>query len=188
MFHLYNRSLKLCPYDSSSSKTTKATKPATIPPHHALPRWTYRGGMVSILKANSPILLTKFADFGEQIRRFWFHNPYLCRCQPLPLSLPTLTFAAANPCFCRSQPLPLSLPTLTFAAANPCFCRSQPLPLSLPTLTFAAANPYHCRCRYKEKGLLHIVMQQSFCKNINRLGWLVGTCRGFAAMTFQCFN
>ncbi len=144
MFHLYNRSLKLCPYDSSSSKTTKATKPATIPPHHALQRRTYRGGMVSILKANSPILLTKFADFAEQIRRFWFHNPYLCRCQPLPLPQ--------------------------------------------PTLAFAAANPYLCRCRHKEKGLLHIVMQQSFCKNINRLGWLVGTCRGFAAMTFQCFN
>jgi hypothetical protein len=115
--------------------------------------------MVSILKANSPILLTKFADFGEQIRRFWFHNPYLCRSQPLLLPQPTLTFR-----------------------------RCQPLPLPLPTLTIAAANPYLCRCRHKEKGLLHIVMQQSFCKNINRLGWLVGTCRGFAAMTFQCFN
>jgi len=88
--------------------------------------------MVSILKANSPILLTKFADFGEQIRRFWFHNPYLRRSQPLLLSQPTLTFAAANPCFCRCQPLPSSLPTLAFAAANPYLCRSQPLLLSLP--------------------------------------------------------
>ena len=121
---------------------------------------------MSILKANSPILLTKFADFGEQIRRFWFHNPYLCRSQSLLLPQSTLTIVAANPYLRRCQPLPLPQPTLTFAAANPCFCRS----------------------RHKEKGLLHIVMQQSFCKNINRLGWLVGTCRGFAAMTFQCFN
>jgi len=74
--------------------------------------------MVSILKANSPILLTKFADFGEQIRRFWFHNPYLCRSQPLLLPQSTLTFAAANPYLCRSQPLLLPQPTLTIVAAG----------------------------------------------------------------------
>jgi len=48
--------------------------------------------MISIVKAKSPILMTKFADFGQQIRRFWSEEPYLRHQETLPSASGNLTF------------------------------------------------------------------------------------------------